>query len=122
MSSSKRLYEEALDKIPARPSRGPKAITPCTDAICELFDATVIPDVLETSKSTEDNPCFRRVYYIGYRAELNAGLVGSMLTICFDSIDDVEDFCERNWEKFHLLAASMEEAPVNAFDIITTWR
>jgi hypothetical protein len=132
MSGSKRLFEEAMDKIPSRPISiesttwkrpGHNTAGPCTEAICDLFDATCIADMIENSDSTEEIPSYRTIFYLGFRDEPDAGIVGGALTDIFNSENEVESFCSRNWEKFHLLADAYDDNPnFNLYDVIVTWR
>ena len=134
MSAAKRQYEEAVEKIPARPTvvsshywsrslPGHNTAGPCTEAVCDLFDATCIADMIENSDSTENSPSWRTVFYLGFREDLDAGMRGGALTDIFNTKEEVESFCDRNWEKFHLLADAIEAGDtVNPYDLIITWR
>jgi hypothetical protein len=56
--------------------------------VCELLDATVLRDL------SEEN--FQTVYALGWHSEPDAGIRYGVVTRWFDSMGDLEKWCERN--------------------------
>ncbi len=84
------------------------------DEVCEWFAVQVMTDMMETPESTEEHPKFYTVYYLGRPSELAAGLRHYTMTDPFNSMDALNDFCTKNYDKLYALAEDENQDPYEA--------
>lgn len=81
-------------------------------SICKLFDCTV----LEEREFLEIGPNgFRKVYALGFKPDLDAGMCGSVLTDWFRLVGELEQWCksEEGFNYLNKIGKDMFEADWN---------
>ena len=109
---------------------------PTVKEVCELFDVTVLADIHEPAQGAHIAPCPKvdgdgygvgaeeiectcrpiQCYAIGWNGEPDAGIRYGTVTNFFDSMNELEAFCERNIERFRQAAKDDEAVIPDASD------
>ena len=90
--------------------------------ICDMFDLTVLADVVEKPNQRTPMPKMQQIYALGQHSELAAGLVGGTATGWFDSLYDLNLFCSRNLERARVIAADQNETNNYEWVDMTEWK
>jgi len=77
-----------------------KAVNTGIREVCDLYDMSVISDIIEGDDSSEDHPKPITVYCIGYRGDRSVGMDEFQLTPWFNSMEGLNAFCLKHIDKF----------------------